>query len=324
MTRKEFMLERDLGNWLIYAVYELRIDETEATLEWYNHHNIGKKLICTCKGYDPKYSRTRMYIRNVTNIMEDAFKKEGWWNIFTLCNDKVDAGLYMCEVIRYYIDRNGYINAEVKVITVVDDVKFHVLFSKDSGTWNSSAWWLMMVESNAFLKEYDFSARGLIHSPNIGELQRVFPQFQDMNPEDIGKKALMMYINQEITMEEIERCLDTPSKWEQLLSNISSAVSRDRVVDVYGADYPLFASKVSHNVANGSSYFQDLNVEEYLVRQLDYYKELVSTNKITAVDTDDVLSKVESALAYRKSVNDAKKAAKKAAKRDKNVIKEVN
>lgn len=34
MTEKEYMLTRDMGNWLFYAMYTLGMKENEATLMW--------------------------------------------------------------------------------------------------------------------------------------------------------------------------------------------------------------------------------------------------------------------------------------------------
>lgn len=310
MTEKEYMLTRDMGNWLFYAMYTLGMKENEATLMWNNKNNVGKKLICECRGEESNKPGTRLFIRNVTNILVDAHKKEGWWNTFTISREKVEKGLWLAEVVSYRLDRNGYLNSEVKVIMPVNDIAFHALFSNKKGTWNSSAWWLMMVVSNAFLREYDFSAHGIIHDPNFKELKKKFPMFDGLTTKEIGEKALYMYLNDEIAIEEIEECLDTPSDWEKLISNISSAVLRSNAERLYGDKYPLFAKKVSHNVENGASFITDCNTENYIRRQMDYYNELLKDGKIEPVE-GDVLDIVEAALAYRKSLNDAKKAEKK-------------
>lgn len=243
MTEKEYMLTRGIENWLFYAMYTLGMKENEATLMWNNKNNVGKKLICECRGEENNKPGTRLFIRNVTNVFEDAYKKEGWWNTFTLSKEKIEKGLWLAEVVSYRFDRNGYLNSEVKVIMPVNDIAFHALFSEKKGTWNSSVWWLMMVVSEAFLREYNFSAHGIIHEPNFDELKKRFPIFDGLSAKEIGEKALYMYLNTEVTIEEIEECLDTPSDWEKLISNISSAVLRGNAERLYGEKYPLFAKK---------------------------------------------------------------------------------
>ena len=75
----------------------------------------------------------------MTNVFEDAYKKEGWWNTFTLSKEKIEKGLWLAEVVSYRLDRNGYLNSEVKVIMPVNDIAFHALFSEKKGTWNGGS-----------------------------------------------------------------------------------------------------------------------------------------------------------------------------------------
>ena len=110
MTETEYMITRDMGNWLFYAMYTLGMKENEATLMWNNKHNVGKKLICECRGEESDKPGTRLFIRNVTNVFEDAYKKEGWWNTFSLSKEKIKKGLWLAEVVSYRLDRNGYLN----------------------------------------------------------------------------------------------------------------------------------------------------------------------------------------------------------------------
>lgn len=309
MNNTEYMLSGSLGNWLYYAMNTFCMEENEAVLMWNNRNNIGKKVICECRDENSSRYGTRLFIRNVTNVLEDAYKKKGWWNTFTLSKEKLKKGLYLAEIISYRLDRNGYLNAEVKSVMPVNDIAFHTLFSENSGTWRSSAWWLMMVESDAFLQEYAFSAHTSFHKPNIEELKRKFPVFKDLTNKEIGEKALYMYLKNEITMREIEECLDTPSSWEKLISDVTLAVYRGEAEDLYSTRYPLFAKKVSHNIKDGSA-------ENYITRQLDYYNQLLGDKKIEPV-TGDLLNLVEAALAYRKKIKDAEKEERKKKRKEK-------
>lgn len=316
MTQKEYMLTCNMENWLLYAMYTLGMKENEATLMWNNKNNVGKKLICECRGEEGNKPGTRLFIRNVTNILEDAYKKKGWWNTFTLSREKVEKGLWLAEVVSYHLDRNGYLNLEVKVIMPVNDIAFRDLFSDNKSTWNSSAWWLMMVASEAFLREYAFSSHGIIHKPNFEELKKRHPIFDGLSEKEIGEKALYLYLNNEISIEEIEECLDTLNDWEKLISDVSSAVLRGNTERLYGEKYPLFAKKVSHNVENGDSIFKDHNTENYIRRQMNYYDELLKDGKIKPIE-GDILDIVEAALAYRKALKDAEKAERKRQKKNK-------
>lgn len=324
MDRKEYMLTRDLDNWVFYAKYDLGMEEIDAILLWNNTNNVGKKLICECREEMDK-PMTRLFIRDVTHVVEDTFKKDGWWNTFTLSKDKVKKGMYLAEVLSYRLDRNDYLNCEVKIIMPVDDVEARELFSNKKRIFNISAWWLMMAVSGEFLREYDFSSHEIIHEPNFKALKERFPTFNNLKSEEIATKALNMYIKGEITTKEIEECLDTPSDWEKLIKDIVRAVQRGNTKEKYGQLYPLFANKVTNNIENGDSYFDEYNAEDYIKRQMDYYYQLLKDGKVESIEKDAfddfesyTLSIVESALKYRKSLKDAEKAERKKKRKNNN------
>lgn len=305
MSEKEYMLSRDLYSWLLYAEMH-KIPENKALVMWNNHHNVGKYLICESREDDS----TRLFIRNVTNTLVDAEQKEGWWNTFTVTKTKTPKGLWLAKVVEYRLDRNGFLNLEVETIVPVDDIKFHDLFSfkLGNGTWNGIGWWLMMVRSEAFLKEYKFEIYSF-HEPNYDALVERFPELSGLYQNEMGKVILLKYLRNETSVEEIEECLNKPSDWEELVTNIQKSVANHTVEKLYGERYPVFAGKVSNNVIkNGMIAITD--VGRYLERQLDYYYQLVNNQEIDPID-GGWLSMIEAALQYRKSIKDAEKAAKK-------------
>ena len=100
MINKEYMLSRDIGNWLFYAETQLGIPTNKATVMWNNRHNIGKYLICESR----EDGSTRLFIRNVTNVIEDSYKKEGWWNTFTITENPTSKGLWLAKAVEYRLD----------------------------------------------------------------------------------------------------------------------------------------------------------------------------------------------------------------------------
>lgn len=312
MTEKEYMLSRTLNNWLLFAEMSEGIPTNEATVMWNNHHNVGKYLICESREDDS----TRLFIRNVTHALVDAYKKEGWWNTFTVTKTKTPKGLWLSKVIEYRLDRNGFLNLEVETIMPVDNVKFHNLFSfkSDNGTWNGIGWWLMMVKSNIFLKEYDFPIYSF-HEPNYDALIERFPEASGLRQDEIGKVMLFKYLRNETTLEEIEECLNKHTDWEELVINVQKAVANHTLDILYGYQYPIFAEKVSINVIKDGM-ISITDVDSYLKRQLEYYNQLVNNQKIEPVD-GGWLNMIEAALQYRKSLNDIKKEMKKAARKEK-------
>lgn len=167
MLSREDAISGNLECWKLYARAEEEMSEQEAELEWYNHHNIGKYLICEAR----EDNATRLFIRSAPNPLQDAYTKCGWWNTFTVTDKPVSKGIWLAKVIKYRLDRNGYLNLKVETLLPVDNIKFSDLFSWEPyGTWNSDAWWLMMSCSNMFLKEYAFERYTCNHQPNFDEL----------------------------------------------------------------------------------------------------------------------------------------------------------
>lgn len=313
MTRTEYMLHEDYNTWHLYAITQLKMSDNRAYVIWNNEHNKWKYIICESRNSGD----TRLFIRTVTSILEDAHRKKGWWDTFTVTKDPTPKGLWLAKIVEYKLDKNGYINLEVETILPIDDVKFHRLFCFEStdGTWNSIAWWLMMVRSNIFLNKYDFRMSSS-HDPNYKVLRSEFPELGDVKPDEIGRIMLHKYLRNEVTLEKIEECLNTPSDWDQLVIDIQKAVAYDKVDKLYGDKYPLFAKKVSNNVVGSSNVVYKHNIEWYLKRQLMYYDELIKDNKVEAISDETAwLDMIETALKYRKSLKDAEKASKKLKKK---------
>lgn len=281
--------------------------ENAALVKYYNEHYKERYLICESR----ENGSTRLFIRNVTNMLSDAVNEEGWYNTFTVTKNPTSKGLWLSKVIEYRLDRNGYINLEVETITPIDDIKFHTFFNPYEGTWNSIAWWVMIVQPNAFLPEYQFYNTHIYH-PNYDALIKRFPEFKELNQADIGKRLLIKYLRNEVDLEDIEHCLSQPSEWELLVSSIQQAIAKNNVEKLYGDKYPLFAKKINNNVSKYDHlYVRYELIESYLIRQLDYYYCLLNDGKIEAPTENDILEAVEKSLCYRKALKDAEKAAKK-------------
>lgn len=313
MLSRENVISGNLECWKLYAENEEGMSEQEAELEWYNHHNIGKYLICEAR----EDNATRLFIRSVPNTLQDVLTKGGWWNVFTVTNKPVAKGMWLAKVIKYRLDRNNYLNLKVETLLPVDNIKFNNLFSQssDNGTWNSIAWWLMMSCSNMFLKEYAFERYTCEYKPNFDELVKHYPEFKEMSHMEIGKRVLLKYLHNEITLWEIENCLNEPTDWEKFILGLQKEVACHHIEKLYGEKYPIFSSKVYQNVIK-DGYVNLLDLEAYLQRQLNYYYELERELKIEKVD-GEYLDKIEAALAYRKALKDNDKKLKKERRKEK-------
>lgn len=106
MEEKEMMLSKDLSRWVYFAENKLNMPECKAVVMWNNHHNKGKYLICESR----EDNSTRLYIRNVSNVLADYEQKNGWWNTFTVTRTKTAKGMWLAEVVEYRLDKNGFVN----------------------------------------------------------------------------------------------------------------------------------------------------------------------------------------------------------------------
>lgn len=312
---KERALAEPKEIFMDYANFMHNMHPTDAELLWENTRNIGKKVICQCVRNDNKKPGSRLFIKNISNEIIDIETKDGWWDTFTISREKIEPGLYICEVITYQRDHNGYLNCIVKPVKLLNETDSQAILSKKKGVWNSSALRLMLIDSCKFIAEYEYSASGPIRNPNIYQLIDDFPVLDGLCGIDMPSKVLEMYMEDKVTIEQIERSLDTPTYWENLIAEVANAVGYGTAELKYGDDYPLFAKKVSHNTLTDNFFYIKRKVEDYIQRQLSYYDKLVIEGKIKADETTDFLRNVESALTYRKSLQDAEKAAKKEARK---------
>ena len=316
MNRNEYThkLEGSFDNWLLYVEYNQIMSYNEAVVTWNNCHLRGKYVICEAR----ENNSTRLFIRDVSDIHTDTIlRKNGWWNIFTVTKNPVSKGLWLAEVDKYYLDKNGFINLRVETIIPMDDIKYYKLFSLDTdGTWNSIAWWLMMVCSNTFLPEYKFDHyQRHNHKPNIDALINHFPELEGKCTEEIGKIMLNKYLRNETILEEIEECLNAPSEREVLIKRIQRAVASGKVEKEFGEMYPNFAKKITNNALDGDFVIYE-KIDNYLTRNICIYNDLVREGKIEGdiiidCETPKPLDAIESVLVYRKVLKEAEKLAKK-------------
>lgn len=258
-----------------------------------NDYNKGKYVICESReGFG-----SRMFIRTVTNIFTDGMRKKGWWDTFTLSTHEVSLGLWLCSVIEYKLDKNGYINLKVDPIVPVPELKFHLMFEDINGSWNSPAIELMV--GRGFISQYQFySFRNL----NIEELKKRYPKYAELDNFNI--ELLKDWLKEEITLKEIEDALNTKTSYEELLDKLFVACCySDRNKDF--AEYPLSIKKIKLNC----HYKRD--IDDYIQRNLLSYQDLVRDKKLEPIHDDNPMAVLEYLLQYRAEQKKKEKEAKK-------------
>lgn len=312
----------------ILRMIQYGLSETECECDWLNMHYAsnfceqGRYLIAEVRDE----VATRMFIRSVDNWMKDGMKKSGWWNTFCLTPDRrpVRKGLYLCEIKRYRVDRNGYLNVIVNPVSKLPRLKMRFVFEREDGTWSSPAIELMFAGCRRFLPEYNFNSDG---EHNLAEFLARYPKYKGMKYRDMADTVLRDWLAEEISLEEIEAALNEPTAFERLVKKVQVAVAKGKAAETFPR-HPLFAGKISRkeNSAShllGAGYIGYDEVKNYIIRNTRSYEDLVKEGRISPVDSDDPLDQIEAVICYRneekvrekqarKEARLAKKAAKKA------------
>lgn len=304
------------AEYVINAAYAYHLKTAaEATAEWRSVHHKGKFVICESR---KGYTDGRMFIRIVTHTSSEQIKKKGWWDTFTISEFPVSTGLWLCKVKKYRVDSNGYLNMIVEPVTEIPELKHGMLFQDKNGTWNSPAINLMFG-GGRFLWEYDFLQTQEL---NLTELRKRFPRYAKQNTVNRLRDAVLYdWLRGDITLEEIESALNEPSDYKKFIKRIQTSVANHTTREDF-PNHPIFAEKIalSDNSASrlfGKGFIGYREVQEYVERNVRSYNELVREQKLTPIDSDDLLDKIEAVLAYRKRMKDLEKQAKKAARKKK-------
>lgn len=303
MGLREEYLDKERQEWVKYAVYIEEMDREVAKVEWYNKHYVGKYLICEAS--------TWLFVCNVNNEFKDKTNRGGWRDLFTICENSVNKGLWLCKVENYKVDKHGYVNQNVMPVKkITDTVGWDSLFGKlKEGTWGSPAWWLMLSVSHAFIDEYSLEEEYYFrHKPNIEAFILKYPDLGSKFMDSIARNTLEKYICGKISLSEIEDCLNTLSDLDALIVDMSQAYLLGNLEEVYGEKYPLFAKKL-FNALKDTNAFVSRVTEDYINRQLESYNALVEDNKMKSV-SGGTLDIVEVVLSYRKESKNQKKGSK--------------
>jgi len=243
----------------------------EAQLDYYNYFYKKKWLITEARdGYDG-----RMFIRNITNIIEDTFKKEGWWNTFCYTRDLVSKGYWISEIIRYTFDKDGYINVIVKPIHPMPDLKRYRLFEKKDGTYESIGIEFMICESGRFHESYRTKP---VTRTNIAALVERFPEYKGWNVHNIAEDLLIKYLKNEVELSTIEDALNDKFPYEKLCSNIGNAIINKTLDSEFG-EWPLFCNKIKRYCISINS-ISSYEIKDFLENKCSTYYELVSNGKM--------------------------------------------
>ena len=151
-------------------------------LKYLRKNNIGKHMFAECRGTDPEYTRSRLFIQRLDDL-DNMIKKEGWWDTFTLANTVLDNGLYLVRILDYRSDKNGNIICEVIPVKIVSFTTWEFFKCLENPLTK-----VLVMNSGRFIDDYRYTYRGI--EPNFKNLVKNVPDLSEINYADIPKNYL--------------------------------------------------------------------------------------------------------------------------------------
>lgn len=286
--------------------------------------SIGKYVVCEardCSG--------RMYILSL-NMYIDAKNKKGWWDVFTLSDDKIELpGMYLCKIKRFAHDKNGNLISIIGIVKKMEETYAEItdkymrsmyLFSK-SGEF-APINYLSKVDSyeaHDFFEYYDYMKgcdKFLVYDKELGRLNEII----------LAKYLLMKYVKEKISLKEINESITSESIdffWttKEFDNRYRSILTHYE----YRKVYPLVYKKLSARKVD--TIFDDLLLEKtrsYVFDKMYRYEELIKEGKIEEIepynpmdDKMDLLDMINSVVEYDEKAYSAKREEEKALKKAK-------
>ena len=137
-----------------------------------NETEIGKLILCESK----EEGSTRLFIHQFDSWVS-ALHKDGWWDTFTVTDIPCQKGFYICEIKKFRIDRNGYMNVIVFPKKYLGEV-----VDEDSPAWN------YFFQTGRFSSPY--KTNKCCNHFNVERLEEIFKDdIENARKEDTKKYA---------------------------------------------------------------------------------------------------------------------------------------
>lgn len=254
---------------------------------------VGNLVLCENR----EEKATRLYIHRFDAI-DDAYKKGGWWDTFTVSRSVCDKkGFYLCEIEDFRIDRNGFLN-----MMVVPKYYLGTEIDVDSDAWD------YFFGSGLFTYHYKSNYRYHRTRFNVDALYEMFKEdivrIEKSKRECLGDQfvsswrevacfIMEQYISGKITMEQIEQALNEKDDLEKLAEDLNSQLSHYGVSEKnkYAA-YPLLLKKLPTDEGIFKGYYTTDCTMKYLDRKNCEYDHLKLGTE------SELLARVEAVLEY--------------------------
>ena len=243
-----------------------------------NEEEIGKYVLCKAR----ENGATRLFLHRF-NTASTLVTKEGWWDTFTVSEKTCEkAGYYICKIVRFRVDRNGYMNMIVKPEKYLGET-----VDEDCIAWD------YLFGTGLFSKQYAYSHAKIRF--NVSALESAYAPASSDKKTDI----LKMFLADEISLKDMEKFLDSPTSVERL------ALDLHRHPESYKEQYPFLVKKMPKD---DSIYSVDTLVGFLERKDLEY-------DSLTLGDETDLFSRVNEVCKFWDVLNEERKAQRRAKRR---------
>ena len=265
--------------------------------------NQGKFIFARYKGEDK-----RLYIDQL-NIYQNVMHKNGWWNLFSLSNKKIEkVGLYLCTIEAFTQDKNEHDILILSPIKFIEDkdIRLMQLIICASSEYASSE-----QESSPFSTLYYISKLGLLNEwHGLMSFERK-ENLEWMKGWDYNKLLKEFIEGEDIeeSLKDIRNKLAMPTK-EETFKEIANNFVPMLIEENEEVRRIVRAKRERGEFPTSSKILEEL---------LDKYQRLVNSGKIQPVDSiySQVLAFTDYNIKFREEKAAARKAAKKAKKKEK-------
>lgn len=282
-----------------------------------------------------KPNTTRLFIRSLW-VLEDNKKKQGWWNIFTICNNAVEKeGMYIARIDRLTWDGNGH---DMLIVTPIAPIPAHDVYKLIP----ADEWLRRDIIQEFFLLSHKFSEKALklnMYQEGNNWLL-LYKKAKEIDPSiDLDSKAIYsrsvepdiiaevvdLVIEGKMSMVDVVKYLRTPTdheiaerEWKEYLKKFV------RNIDTC-TDYPLLAAYIKKHIANHTVAYVEYTIEDILDKLHRKYSSASGYGHMPKVgempwnnwDDPQYFDKLEAFLKFDAERQAKNKAAKKAAKKAK-------
>lgn len=264
-----------------------------------NETEIGKLILCESK----EEGSTRLFIHQFDSWVS-ALHKDGWWDTFTVTDIPCQKGFYICEIKKFRIDRNGYMNVIVFPKKYLGEV-----VDEDSPAWN------YFFQTGRFSSPY--KTNKCCNHFNVERLEEIFKDdIENARKEDTKKygddciwkgrtrQEVIMdkFMSGQATMDEIADALNTLTDMEKISEDIYRHPTK------YEAEFPLLIKKIPNDAM--FHFPTPESIERFLIhKSLEY-------DKLGFGDETDILKRTECVLQYWKTFYKAKREEEKAKRKE--------